>query len=274
MAEIISIINNKGGVGKTTTAENIAVGLAQQPYNKKVLLLDIEAQHNASLDFGWKTQNETDGAPTIFDAINEGTAPMAYQTWYENVWLVPASTKLDNIEFTIFERYIELNSEERWHQANMELSKCLDCGIALADGNHVGTDFFDYIIIDCPPSMRLLSRCALAASNSIIVPIQLEPFAVEGINGILNVWKEIKTNYNHSLEVKGIVRCMEQKQLTLSKGLNKALEENIGQFLCKTSIPRSTSVSKEQAGRNVIIDSDPYSYPALAYKNLLKELFT
>lgn len=264
MAEIISITNDKGGVGKTTTAVNIAVGLGQYPYKKRILVIDLDAQADASDLLGWNIENEKKGYPTIYSSLASNEQMVAYESAYENVYLVAGSTNINDVEGHLRSRDVAI----------LALRELLEMPVKIAtDGSEIDIKDFDYIFIDCPGALNLITKNALAAADSIIIPLQLEALAIRGLGGLLEAWVKVKKTVNPKLTIKGIVRCMENKQLKLSKGLNAELENEVSEFLCKTSIPRSTVVPTSQVGHNATIDSNPYSDPALAYKQLIKELF-
>lgn len=263
MAEIISITNDKGGVGKTTTAVNIAVGLGKYPYNKRILVIDLDGQTDASRLLGWQRDFEKQGARTIYNALADETGLTAYESSYENVWIIPASPSLNDVEGHLRSRDI----------AVLALRECLEQPIIYGDGSQGSPADFDYIFIDCPPAMNLITKNALAAADSVLIPIQLEALSVESLGGVLETTIKIQKTVNPKLTIRGIVRCMEQKQLKLSKELSAALAENVESYLCETSIPRSTAVPTSQVNHDVTIDSDAYSAPSLAYKQLIKELF-
>lgn len=261
--EIISITNNKGGVGKTTTAVNIAVGLSKRPYNKRVLVIDIDAQVNASRLLGWDRNEEKAGKPTIYTALRDDTEISVYDSDYAKLWICPASELLDKIEGTLKDR----------DMAVLSMRDCLERPVVFPDGTKKkAEEAFDYIIIDCPSNMGLLTRNALACANWMIIPITLEPLPVEGLGGVLKQFMSIR-RVNPSIGIKGIVRCMVQAQLRLAKDFNEELERNVGEYLCKTMIPKSTATPTSQIDGKVIIVSNADSAPAVAYKKLLKELF-
>lgn len=261
--EIISITNDKGGVGKTTTAVNIAVGLAKRPRNKRVLVIDLDAQYDASSFLGWDIKNEKEGYATVYDSLISSEGLKVYESCYDNVWLCPGARKLNDIEGHL----------RSMKMACYALRKCLKQEMQFNDGSKNTSDFFDYIIIDCPPNMGLLTQNALSVADSMLIPLQLEPLAIKGIGGVLETWVEIKEDSNPKLTVRGIVRCMVDKQLKLTKVSNELLEKEVGDFLCKTMIPRRTSMPTSQTDYSAIVDCDPYSDPALAYMQLIKELF-
>lgn len=268
--EVIYVTNHKGGVAKTTTTVNLAVGLSEKPYKKRVLVIDLDSQCNASTLLGWNRELENAGCVTLFNSITMQMPLYAYYSNYENVWLIPGSTKMKNIDPFLQSR---LNKEEVLQSMMQEPIKLVD--LTKKDSiveARIG-DYFDYVLIDRPRDQGEINFNALVAASSVLVPTQLERLSIEGMNETLLECNAIRKKLNPELEVRGILRVMVNKQLKLSKEMNRALEREMGEVLLKTSIPKSVSISNSQNEEECILQYDPKSSGAEAYAKLLDELF-
>ncbi|NLD17649.1 MAG: ParA family protein, partial [Tissierellia bacterium] len=193
MGKTIGIFNQKGGVGKTTTAINLAAGLGRR--NKKVLLIDLDPQGNATSGLGIDKESIE---LNVYDAIHNET-PMediVIETNGKNLWLVPSDIDLAGLE-------IELAQSNDWHR----LMENALLGIK---------DSYDIIIIDCPPSLGILSIMSLIASDYVLIPIQSEFYALEGTGQLLETIKMVQENYNPNLEILGVVMVMHDSRTRLS----------------------------------------------------------
>ena len=246
MSKIIAVVNQKGGVGKTTTAINIASGLAAS--NKSVLLLDLDPQGNATSGIGVTKEQSS----TTYDVLCRGLVlPQASQdTHIKNLQLVPANADLAAAE-------VELVSTP---QREFALKRALD-----------GASF-DYIIIDCPPALGLLTINALTAASDVFIPVQAEYYALEGLGQLLNTVQMIKERTNPSLELLGIALTMYDKRNALSDQVHGELKNYFGDKLFNTVIPRNVRLAEAPSYGKTIYEHDRWSKGARAYKLLTKEL--
>ncbi len=243
----IAILNQKGGVGKTTTTINIAAYLARQ--KKKVLVVDSDPQGNATSGLGIdKTKLEL----TLCDVLVSGVelTNIVHTTKVENVFLLPTDARLASAE-------LELASA---HNREAKLKN------ALRSAN------YDYILIDCPPALSLLTINALTASDLVLIPVQAEYYALEGLSQLLQVMNQVKTSYNPELELLGVVMTMYDKRTSLAEQVYKEVEKHFGDKLFKTVIPRNVRLAEAPSFGQPISEYDKWSKGARAYKKLSGEV--
>lgn len=243
---IIAVVNQKGGVGKTTTAINVAAQLAQD--KASVLLLDLDPQGNASSGIGVPKQQ----APTTYEVIG-GSVPLAkavHETHVAQLFVLPANADLAGAEIDLVAR----------PQRAFALQKALK------------TATYDYIIIDCPPSLGLLTINALTAATSVLIPVQAEYYALEGLSQLLNTIQAVRSSTNPRLELLGIVLTMFDRRNSLSEQVQKEVENYFGDKLFKTIIPRNVRLAEAPSFGRTIYEHDRWSKGARAYKTLTKEV--
>ena len=248
MGKIISVVNQKGGVGKTTTAVNLAsaIGIA----GKKVLLVDADPQGNSTSGYGI---NKKEAKITAYDLlIGKGTAEAAaVKTEYKNVDIVPSSMDLAAAEVDLIE------IEHREAQLKMALA--------------TAREKYDYIFIDCPPSLGLITINSLNASDTVLVPIQCEYFALEGLSQLMATVRQVKRLYNPTLELEGIVLTMYDARLNLTGQVVGEIKKYFADKLYKTAIPRAVRLSEAPSYGMPIQYYDKRSKGCDAYNNLAKE---
>lgn len=252
MRKVISIANQKGGVGKTTTAINLGTSLALS--GKKVALIDLDPQGNASTGLGIDQNARTQ---TTYDVIVDG-APLSevlMPTQVENLSIAPSTVDLSSAD-------VELVADQR---------RVLRLKTAL-ESVEIAAMALDYILVDCPPSLNLLTLNAMAASDSVLVPLQCEFFALEGLSQLMLTIREVRQSLNPGLKVEGVLLTMFDKRNNLSLQVEQDARENLGVLVYETVIPRNVRLSEAPSFAMPVVLYDPKSTGSIAYQRLAKEL--
>lgn len=250
MGRIIAVTNQKGGVGKTTTAVNLSACLAV--LGKKVLLADIDPQRNATSGVGAQYGED---APTIYDLFSDEQADVRaaiVPTETEGLSCIPGSIELSGAEIEL----IDMPRREYRLQQLLNIVR----------------DDYDYIIIDCPPSLSMLTLNALTAADSMLVPIQCEYYALEGVGQLMNTLMLVRKRLNPALKVEGVVLTMYDSRTNLSEQVAQEVRRYFKDHLFKTNIPRNVRLSEAPSHAQPIHLYDPRSTGAQAYMALAKEL--
>lgn len=245
MVNIIAVTNQKGGVGKTTTTINVAYNLAKE--GKKVLLVDLDPQGNATSGLGLSKTGLTT-RDVLSDKVTLLKA--AKKTAYKNLFVLPTDAELATLE--------------------TEIAPAKDRAIRL---KKVLIDSpYDVILIDCPPSLGLLTVNALTASTSVIIPVQTEYYALEGLGQLLETMKLVRQALNPRLAILGVVMTMHNARTTLSTQVEAQLKKNFKERLFETVVPRNIRVAEAPSHGKPIGEYDKWSKGARAYKQLTKEV--
>ena len=247
MGKIISLANQKGGVGKTTTTVNLGTILAKK--GKKVLLIDADPQGNATSGLGVEKEVEYS---TYDILVNDVKIQDAIQdTIIKNLKVCPANMSLAGAEVEL----VSMMSREQRLKEKLDEVK----------------DFFDYILIDCPPSLGLITLNAFTASNSVLIPVQCEYFALEGLGQLINTINLVKKHLNKEIQIEGALLTMYDIRTNLSNQVVKEVKNNLNATVYQTIIPRNVKLSEAPSYGMPITEYDPRSKGAKSYTKFAKE---
>lgn len=245
---IIAIANQKGGVGKTTTAINLGAGLARMGYS--VLLIDLDPQGNSTVGLGIELGQQQSTACEVMLGECE---------------LAQAIMPLEQSHFSLVPANVDLAAADVQLMQQDGRESMLRRALNQVEGQ------FQFVLVDCPPSLSLLTVNALTAANGVLIPIQCEYFALEGLTALLDTIEQIQGSVNPELEVEGLVRTMFDIRNNLSNEVSKQLSEHFGEKVYRTVVPRNVRVAEAPSHGQSVLDYDPESRGAIAYLGLAGE---
>ncbi|MEP0190087.1 MAG: AAA family ATPase, partial [Erythrobacter sp.] len=246
--KIVAIANQKGGVGKTTTTINLAAALAEA--GKRILVVDLDPQGNASTGLGIEVE---DREFTTYDLLLDDSLPqdVIQRTETDGLLIVPATVDLSSADIELF------SNEKRSFLLHDALRQPA-----------MDQFEFDYILIDCPPSLNLLTVNAMIAAHSVLVPLQSEFFALEGLSQLMLTIREVRQSGNKELRIEGVLLTMYDRRNNLSQQVESDARSNLGDLVFQTVIPRNVRVSEAPSFAMPVLSYDPTSKGAQAYRDL------
>ena len=259
MGKVIAIVNQKGGVGKTTTSINLSASLGV--LNKKVLLVDLDPQGNATTGVG---VDKGDINSSVYEVLvmKSSIESAIVKTKSKNLYLLPAYLNLAGVDMEL----IELEKKYK------ENGKSFNRVMRLKDELNKVRDNYDYILIDCPPSLGILTTNALAASDSVLIPVQCEYFALEGIMQLINTIMLAQKKVNPNLDIEGVLLTMLTSNTNLGLEVVDSIKGFFKERVYDTIIPRLIRLAEAPSHGKPIIEYEPRSRGTLAYLNLAKEV--
>lgn len=255
MGKVIALVNQKGGVGKTTTSINLSASLGV--LGKKVLLVDLDSQGNSTTGVGISKSSHD---KSIYDLLVDRATlnEVIIKTEFKNLHVIPASINLAGADIELMER----SRVDHNFNKSSQLKKYLD----------VAKQYYDFIIIDCPPSLGILTTNALSAANSVIIPVQCEFFALEGITQLLHSIFLIQKDLNPSLDIEGVLLTMLDSRTILGLEVAEEIKGYFKEKVYDTIIPRLIKLSEAPSHGKPILAYDPKNRGTVAYLNLAKEV--
>ena len=252
MIKTIAVANQKGGVGKTTTVVNLAACMAEK--GVKVLLIDMDAQGNATTGCGIRKKDLQKSSYDLLTDENVKLSDLVIKTPYHNLWIVPSTMDLAGAELELAE------AQGR--------AKRIENALKTAETENL----FDFILIDCPPSLGLVTINALTAADTVLIPIQCEFFALEGLSQLTNTVKQVKKVYNPQLDIEGVLITMFDGRLNLTMQVLAEVKKYFASKTFKTVIPRNVRISEPPSHGKPINYYDRGSKGAKAYAELAEEI--
>lgn len=268
LKEVLAFINNKGGVGKTTTTVCLASALLRENHNLRILVIDIDSQCNASMLLGWGDDSKGD---TIFDALSMQKPLPVYETSAKNygsdggIFLCPSHTFMSGIDTALhLQRPVE-----------KVLMKCFARPIADCTSHNLPTDIaeaFDYILIDCPPALGDITYNAMMVSDGVIIPVEPDRLAADALSKTISVFKQCQNDMHPDLKFRGILLTKVDQRTRVMREYIDYIRETYGEAVFSTIIRTTTKLKEAQGVGEDLYDYNPYSTTGMDYTSLAKEI--
>ena len=263
MKEVLAVVNNKGGVGKTTTVQSLAVAMMRYNPSWRVLAIDIDPQGDLSKLYGMNKSRS--GQPTVTDAMAVENGRLPIYKSDRGVYFVPSSPKLQKIEPKLQEQM----------QPYMVLRKLILGEVDDMTGEGITSipQDMDYVLIDCPPALSMCTYNAMAVASGLLIPVQMEGLSMSGLAPVIVEMERVKRELNPQLELRGLLPVMIDMRPNIVRSFVEYLHQAYGENVCETTIPRSVRVNEAQTKKQDIYEYKQWSPVAIAYEQLCNELF-
>ena len=272
LKEVLAVVNNKGGVGKTTTVQSLAAAIVRNNKKARVLVIDMDPQCHLSLLAGWDLDKAAlkgvrPGLPSVYDALSYIAPLPVYKTIRDGVYLSPSSPDLEGVD-------LDLQHQKNYDPREI-LARCIEQPFNDQTGEGLTSVFedFDYVLIDCPPALSLSTYNAMTAATGMLVPTQLTALSTNGLGNIIVAMGIIQKRLNKNLELKGILPTMTNLRLRKSRGCLEYLKESYPEHVCNTVIRECSKMDEAQNYMKDIYKYKQWSTVANDYDALAKELF-
>lgn len=278
LKDVFAFINNKGGVGKTTTVQTVAAGILQKDPEARVLCIDLDAQGSLSMQLGWwekqkdytKQELSYNVASALTDGMEGGSLPVfkKQDRWY----YTPACRQLVHIDNTLNSQMQPKKVLELLFGAPLlDMTGCAQKGIK-PEGLGLIQDEFDYVLIDCAPSLSVLTLNAITVSSGVVIPVQLEGMAIEGLGYIIQACEQVKKELNPDLQIRGMLLCMADERTNVTRDLDSSLRSRYSGMVFNTRVRRSVKMVEAQLRLMDIFEYAPTSTTARDYSAFIDEL--
>jgi len=263
LKEIIAVVNNKGGVAKTTTVQSLAAGILRSDPHLKILVVDLDPQANLSMLCGFNAEKQ-ENARTVYDALRKAASIPVYKT-EKGIYYSPSSPELQTVDADLF----------RQMQPKKVLGACFAVPVDDHTGDGLGLiiDSFDYVFIDCPPALSEVTYNAMAIASGLLIPVQAEGLSISGLGSIITEMGRVQHDLNPGLELRGVLPVMLDARPKIVKGFIDYLQKAYAGHICNTMIRRCIKINEAQTQLQDIFSWSPYCSAALDYEKLIKELF-
>ena len=285
LKEVLAVVNNKGGVGKTTTVQSLAAAIVRRQKKAKVLVVDLDPQCHLSLLSGWNMSDDFFVTPTIFSAMRKGDALPVYRTRRDRVFLVPGDSNMQDVDSDLF----------RQMNPKRVLAKCFGLPIDDHTDKSCPTDqvvqpafsswpacekeglttiieSFDYVLIDCPPALSQSTYNAMTVASGLLVPVQMEGLSVNGLGNIIIALREVQSELNPNLELRGLLPTMVDARPRIVRDFIEYLKRSYNERVTNTMIRRSVKMNEAQTMMKDIYQYKQWCSVADDYDSLAKEL--
>ena len=286
LKEVLAVVNHKGGVGKTTTVQSLAAAIVREHKNYRVLVIDADPQCHLSILAGWNPSDDYFVAPTIFTAMQKGTSLPVYRTKREGVFIVPGDDTMQSVDPDLYRQMNPRKVLQKCFGLPLDDQTDKVCPTDMVVQPSVTTwekcekegfsniiESFDYVLIDCPPALSETTYNAMTVATGMLVPVQLAGLSVNGLGKIIVAMREVQSELNPNLELRGLLPTMVDARPNIVRGFIDYLHNSYGEHVCETMIHRAIKMDEAQTNGKDIFQYKQWSNVANDYDALAKELF-